>query len=79
MMKAYILTKFWVSLFIFVITGYENQVSLYISMWICGFSSAILVHQKSKQMKLLNQIKWQEVFAIDSIRNRNELFKYNSM
>ena len=45
---------------------YENQVSLYISVWRCGFSSAKFAHKKSKPVMLLSQVN-------------HELFKYNSV
>ena len=59
-LKALYLTRVWVFLFIFgdhMLMGlkYGNQVSPYISAWRCGFSSAKLVHQKSKLVMLLSQ------------------------
>ena len=36
---------------------YENQVSSYISVSRCGFSSANLAHQKFKPVMLLSQVK----------------------
>ena len=64
-LKAYILTRIWVFRFIFRdrmlnanrLIKYEKQVSLYISMWMCDFSSAKLAHQKSKPVMLLSHVK----------------------
>ena len=41
-----------------------------------GFSSAKLALQKSKPVMLLSQVKLAGMFAIDSIRDRHECFKY---
>ena len=60
LLKAYILTRFWVILFIFgdhMLIKYEKQVSSYISVWRCSFSSAKLAYQKSKPVMLLSQVK----------------------
>ena len=55
---------------------HEIQVSSYFSVWRCGFSSVKLAHQKSKPVMPLSQVKLAEIFAIDSIRDRHEIFKH---
>ena len=35
---------------------YEKQISSYISVWRCGFSSAKLAHEKSKPVMLLGEV-----------------------
>ena len=37
------------------------------------------MHQKSKSVMLLSQVKLAGYFAIDTMRDRHELYKYNSM
>ena len=44
---------------IYRLIKYENEIS-YISVWRCGFSSAKPVHQKSKHVMLLSQVKLAE-------------------
>ena len=60
LLKAYILKGFGF-LFIFgdhmLMPGYENQVSSYISVWSCGFSSAKLAHQNFMPLMLVSQVK----------------------
>jgi len=71
-MKTYILTGFWIFLFIYFddhIIKCASRVLLYISVGKCGFSSGKLAPQKSKLEMLLSQVKLKEMFAMNSIRS----------